>query len=130
MNESSDNNYLKGLDGLRFIGSFIVLFHHIESRKTLLELPSLRNTFASTGFGNSSMTLFFVLSGFLITYLLLNEKNKTKNISIKNFYIRRIFRIWPVYYILLLLGVSIFTYVKIFQLPNTLSSIKDNYYAV
>ncbi|WHF51445.1 acyltransferase [Chryseobacterium gotjawalense] len=43
--------------------------------------------------------MFFVLSGFLITYLLLKEYQKTKTIKIKDFYIRRILRIWPLYYL-------------------------------
>ena len=47
------------------------------------------------------VTIFFVLSGFLITYLLLIESKKAK-IDIKKFYIRRILRIWPIYYLYLL----------------------------
>lgn len=47
------------------------------------------------GFG---VTLFFVISGFLITYLLLLEKDEG-NVNIKNFYMRRILRIWPIYYL-------------------------------
>jgi len=43
------------------------------------------------------VTVFFVISGFLITYLLLTEESQTGSISIKAFYIRRIFRIIPVY---------------------------------
>ncbi|MEJ0054763.1 MAG: acyltransferase family protein [Bacteroidota bacterium] len=45
---------------------------------------------------------FFSLSGFLITYLLL-EENKESGIDIKNFYTRRILRIWPLYYLYLVL---------------------------
>ena len=59
------------------------------------------------------MSIFFALSGFLITYLLLDEKRR-QEINIKNFYIRRMLRIWPLYYIYLIL--SIVTIV-IFDLP-------------
>ena len=48
------------------------------------------------------MNFFFVLSGFLITYLLLKEKNETGAFSIPKFYVRRIFRIWPLYFTIVL----------------------------
>lgn len=48
--------------------------------------------------GDLGVSFFFVLSGFLITYLLLEEKEQTGKIDIKNFYLRRILRIWPVYF--------------------------------
>jgi peptidoglycan/LPS O-acetylase OafA/YrhL len=47
-----------------------------------------------------------MLSGFLITYLMVKEYDTTGAFSIKNFYIRRILRIWPVYYVVLLIGFS------------------------
>lgn len=43
--------------------------------------------------------MFFVISGFLITYLLLNEQEKSHDVSISKFYMRRILRIWPIYYV-------------------------------
>ena len=43
------------------------------------------------------MNLFFLLSGFLISYLLLVEKDSTGTVSYRNFYVRRILRIWPLY---------------------------------
>jgi peptidoglycan/LPS O-acetylase OafA/YrhL len=49
------------------------------------------------------VSFFFVLSGFLITYLIINEKGKTGKINILYFYIRRSLRIWPLYYLLVLL---------------------------
>ncbi len=52
--------------------------------------------------------IFFVLSGFLITYLMLKEKEDQGGFSLKNFYIRRVLRIWPVYYLVLLVGFVLF----------------------
>ena len=52
--------------------------------------------------GNFGVNVFFVISGFLITTLLIAEENKTGAISLKNFYLRRIFRIFPAYYFVLL----------------------------
>jgi len=48
--------------------------------------------------------IFFLISGFLITYLLLKEKGETGTISIKKFFGRRILRIWPLYYLLIALS--------------------------
>ena len=50
------------------------------------------------------VNFFFVLSGFLITYLLIHEKETHLKINIRYFYIRRILRIWPLYYAALLIG--------------------------
>lgn len=59
-------------------------------------------------YGNASLgvTLFFVLSGYLITYLLLREKIQTEKIATQKFYVRRMLRIWPLYYVVL--SISIF----------------------
>ncbi|MBI3235674.1 MAG: acyltransferase, partial [Bacteroidetes bacterium] len=48
--------------------------------------------------GKMGVNLFFVLSGFLISYLLFAEKKATDTISLKKFYIRRALRIWPLYF--------------------------------
>lgn len=56
--------------------------------------------------GHLGVNLFFVLSGFLITYLLFVEKNKNGKINISYFYMRRILRIWPIYF--LVLAISFF----------------------
>ena len=50
------------------------------------------------------MTIFFSLSGFLITTLLLQEKKANGKINFKKFYTRRILRIWPLYFLVVLLG--------------------------
>lgn len=59
---------------------------------------------SSEAFAGLGVTLFFVLSGYLITFLLLQEKNITGNISVRSFYIRRILRIWPAYYLVILIS--------------------------
>ncbi|MHB8260748.1 MAG: acyltransferase family protein [Bacteroidia bacterium] len=111
--------YFSGLNGLRAIAAIAVVFSH-----TTIELDQFGlNSFIFGKFSNGNpkstllagfgVSIFFALSGFLITYLLLEEK-KAKEINIKNFYIRRILRIWPLYYLYLLL--SILTSL-IFDLP-------------
>ncbi len=54
--------------------------------------------------GIIGVQFFFTLSGFLITYIILNEKNQTGTYSLKNFFVRRILRIWPLFY--LMVGIS------------------------
>jgi len=66
-----------------------------------------------------------VLSGFLITYLLLEEQ-KAGPIRIKHFYFRRILRIWPLYYLLVLLGFLVIPYLSFFQIPQYSSHMNDS----
>jgi len=65
-----------------------------------------------------AVTLFFVLSGFLITYLLLEEKTKTGTVSLKNFYLRRILRIWPLYYLIIIVTIVLSKFVPEIALPE------------
>jgi peptidoglycan/LPS O-acetylase OafA/YrhL len=58
--------------------------------------------------GNLGVNFFFVLSGFLITFLLVKEKEITGRIQVNKFYIRRILRIWPLFYLCVFLGFVIF----------------------
>jgi len=89
-----DRRYFTGLDGLRCLAIFGVLFHHTPR---LESFP----TFLSRGY--LGVDIFFTLSGFLIVTLLLREKARNGQISLKKFYIRKLIRILPVYYGLLLL---------------------------
>lgn len=98
--------YFKGLNTLRFIAAYLVLIHHAEQIRVkngfedIQWLSLFRN-------GDHAVTFFFVLSGFLITYLLLKENYKTKSISIKNFYMKRVLRIWPLYFLMVIIGTLI-----------------------
>ena len=66
------------------------------------------------------VSFFFVLSGFLITYLLIKEKQLTGKVHISSFYIRRTLRIWPLYYFCVLFGFIAFPVLKsaFGQVPN------------
>lgn len=98
------NVYFPGLNGLRFIAATLVIIHHIEQIKSIFGFPSGWNNPFVRSIGGVGVTLFFTLSGFLITYLLLKEKKATSSINIQHFYIRRILRIWPLYYLILILA--------------------------
>ena len=76
------SKHVPELDGLRGIAIISVLVHH---QLTPFSLPG----------GFLGVDLFFVLSGFLITSLLLSEFRKTATISLRNFYMRRLLRLGP-----------------------------------
>ena len=94
------------LNGLRAISVTLVIFHHLglihhifDGLSGIIWLRPFTDFLQDGQFG---VNVFFVISGFLITSLLLNEEAKTKTISLKNFYIRRTLRIFPAYYFLLI----------------------------
>jgi peptidoglycan/LPS O-acetylase OafA/YrhL len=88
------------LDGLRGIAALMVIFYHyfidLEIKNSTIEIIKKISTIGQTG-----VTLFFVLSGFLITRILINEKNSKS--YFKSFYLRRTLRIFPLYYFFLVL---------------------------
>ncbi len=115
--KSSKSNYFENLDGLRFFCFLFVFFFH--SFHT--EIPEIKNSplyhfLKVTIFGNGflGVNFFFVLSGFLITYLLIKEKRETSHILIGKFWMRRILRIWPLYFACVFYGFVIFPYTKTF----------------
>jgi peptidoglycan/LPS O-acetylase OafA/YrhL len=111
--------YFPNLNGLRFIAALMVIFHHVESRKFTFGLPSLwgkSNTILLLG--KMGVVLFFVLSGFLITYLLLFEESTQKNINIKYFYMRRVLRIWPLYFLVIFLAFASIPYFNALAIPG------------
>ncbi len=85
---------IPSLDGLRAISITLVVLSHLVKWKHI----SLAR--AQT-YGELGVHIFFVLSGFLITNLLLNEYDRTSTISLRDFYIRRAFRIFPAAFVFL-----------------------------
>src|SRR6478735_4462608 len=91
--------HLKGLNGIRAIAALAVVFSHLGLSQLDFGIPT-KNSIDLAGYG---VSIFFSLSGFLITYLLLIEKERFGDIQIRQFYVRRILRIWPLYYFYLLI---------------------------
>jgi peptidoglycan/LPS O-acetylase OafA/YrhL len=90
---------IPSLDGLRGIAILLVLIGHLSyglSEQGIV-LPFIYMFRMST----TGVSVFFVLSGFLITKLLIDEKERTGAISFWRFYVRRVFRIFPAYYLFL-----------------------------
>jgi peptidoglycan/LPS O-acetylase OafA/YrhL len=87
---------IPSLDGLRAISVLMVLSNHM-SGELLPIIPFVPNWLYAS-WGTCGVQAFFVISGFLITHLLLKEWNATGTISLKRFYLRRAFRIFPPLY--------------------------------
>ncbi|MBC6446850.1 acyltransferase family protein [Actinokineospora xionganensis] len=81
--------HFAALDGLRAIAAVMVVFSHFGGTKW----------HAMSGW--LGVHMFFVISGYLITTLALREEGRKGRVSLRNFYIRRAFRIMPVYYVVL-----------------------------
>jgi peptidoglycan/LPS O-acetylase OafA/YrhL len=94
--------YFPSLNGIRALAAILVCVGHIDEWSYRFGLESTE--YYKKQMGAYAVVMFFVLSGFLITYLLLKEKEKYGTISYTKFYTRRILRIWPVYYIVLFIG--------------------------
>lgn len=83
--------YIPSLDGIRAVSFLLVFAAHC----------GLENTVP----GGLGVTVFFFLSGYLITTLLRTEADQTGRINIRDFYIRRVLRIFPPFYLTILFGV-------------------------
>ena len=103
--------YFSGLNGLRAIAAVAVVVSHITL--ALDEFGLNPHIFGNLKdgkpiglfLGGYGVSIFFTLSGFLITYLLQAEK-ALHQVDIKKFYVRRILRIWPLYYAYLIFAVA------------------------
>ena len=95
--EYRNNTYFDQLDGLRACSILLVFLQHVDGRN-----PPQDQLF-SWLLGFLGVSVFFVLSGFLITTLALREEESKGALSVGNFYLRRTFRIFPLYFFVLLL---------------------------
>jgi len=91
--ETAERFYLPELDVLRFFAFFAVFVCHVQPFG--VTRGALGPMFTSGAFG---VDLFFSLSGYLLTSLLLRERDQTGDIDPRAFYVRRSLRIWPLYY--------------------------------
>jgi peptidoglycan/LPS O-acetylase OafA/YrhL len=145
--------YFPGLNALRFFAAIAVVVTHVELMKKYLGFTNLwsdiwdiRYGIRSTAFeaiqlgqlkwyhplvfelGPLGVNFFFVLSGFLITYLLFEEKKKTKTVRISHFYVRRILRIWPLYYFVLILGFFVLPQFDLFHVPGQSAALSNHFW--
>ena len=92
--------YMPQLDALRALAVLAVMVHHF--------LPVDRyipTDYITLGF--LAVRLFFVLSGFLITGILLNYRSDERGNALRRFYLRRVLRIFPIYYLTLFIALAL-----------------------
>src|SRR5690349_3417986 len=103
VNQTQESLFVGGripsLDGLRALSIGMVLLAHLCGSRYFVSLVAMRRDL-----GNVGVRVFFVISGFLITTLLFDEFAKTQRISLKMFYLRRAFRIFPCAYTYILVA--------------------------
>src|SRR5437879_7190652 len=97
--QSKTSERIPEIDGLRAIACLMVFFHHCSAHLAWWMVPAANR-------GWSGVDLFFVLSGFLVTRILVESKGTNRYFL--NFYARRILRIWPVYFLLLFFAFGVF----------------------
>lgn len=100
--------YFEGLDLLRCIAAFVLMFYHIALHYDMH--PILKMFVHNMVIG---VDFFFIISGFLIVFFLIEEKKQTSAISIKHFYTKRVLRIFPLYYFIIFLATILY------QVPHT-----------
>lgn len=123
---------LMSLNGLRAVSIILVIFSHFYSYENNISDLYL----GKLALGKFGVTIFFVLSGFLITSLLLKERFNNKIIKLKQFYIRRAFRILPLIFLYLFilsglnllfkLGISKYSFINSILLIRNLPFLITN----
>lgn len=113
---------IPSLDGLRAISIACVLLAHLSGTRFFFSSPVFEL------YGNFGVRVFFVISGYLITSLLVNEREKSGTISLRQFYIRRVYRIFPAAYVFMM--VAILARWKSLSWPNMVAAVTytSNYY--
>jgi peptidoglycan/LPS O-acetylase OafA/YrhL len=91
---------IPSLDGLRAISILFVVLSHMSKSG---HAPRIFYQFAATG-----VSIFFVISGYLITSILLREREKTEAINLREFYIRRAYRIFPAAFVFMAVAIVVF----------------------
>jgi peptidoglycan/LPS O-acetylase OafA/YrhL len=119
--------WFPGLNGLRFFAAMAVACSHVELMKQYHGLPNSYDKPAVYELGRLSVTLFFVLSGYLITYLLLVEKQRAGGIALRQFYTRRVLRIWPLYFLIVLASFLLLPRIGAMQVPTLTAAIGEHF---
>ena len=120
--------YFPSLNGVRFLAALLVVIDHSEQFKGHFGFKSMWSEEVSGHLGAVGVTVFFALSGFLITYLLLIERSTSGTIDVGHFYIRRVLRIWPIYYLLVLLGFFVLPHVDLMAIPNYAEPVAQGFF--
>jgi peptidoglycan/LPS O-acetylase OafA/YrhL len=90
-------NSIKGFDGMRAAAVSAVILTHMHVHRALIDKEILPEGIVRSISGSAGVQGFFILSGFLITHLLIAALRSSGQVSLRNFYLRRSLRILPVY---------------------------------
>jgi peptidoglycan/LPS O-acetylase OafA/YrhL len=120
--------YLPGLNALRFFAALCVVVTHLELIKMAMGYPHAWNHPVVFNLGGLGVYFFFVLSGYLITYLLLIEKQNSGKVSVPHFYARRVLRIWPLYFLLLVAGFAVLPHFSSLHISYLQESFEAHYW--
>jgi peptidoglycan/LPS O-acetylase OafA/YrhL len=113
---------LPGLNGLRAIAASVVLIVHVYQLAGISGDSRAYHLYEICDhLGKEMVNLFFVISGYIITYILLKEKKITDTINLKNFYIKRILRIWPLYFAIIIAVVLLVSLTHVYDMFGPLS---------
>ncbi len=93
---ASASRRIPSLDGLRAVSIVLVIVSHLLGTRGFPWGPRALGTVGD--FGYLGVKVFFVISGYLITRLLIAEHARTGRISLRDFYVRRVWRIFPAFY--------------------------------
>lgn len=115
-------NRLPNITALQFILAFFVMIFHIPQFCQNRGFPFFADL-SIFDKGEEAVCMFFSLSGFLIIRQLYIEKSETNSINLKQFFLRRAFRIWPLYYLILTFGLIYYRFI----LPYFGFNYQDNY---
>lgn len=100
---SKPSSRIRGLDGLRAFSISLVLIAHLLGTQHFHPPEVISRVLGLFFLGPLGVRIFFVISGFLITSLLMEEERRTGTVSLRRFYFRRTLRIFPPYYLYILI---------------------------
>jgi peptidoglycan/LPS O-acetylase OafA/YrhL len=103
--------YKPELDALRFLAFMMVFLGHTPS------IQGIPGAWIAQRAGGYGVCIFFILSAYLIAELLIRESENTGTVHIRAFFVRRVLRIWPLYFLVLFLGFTLGEVVKSEHIP-------------
>ena len=128
---NTSKKYFENLDALRFFAFFTVFISHaiISNSIDISSLSLFIKIKSFTEIGFLGLDFFFVLSSFLITWTIFEEYQNSKSFNFKNFFVRRTLRIWPLYFLIVLLGFLTYFFSNVY-FNQTISVIPNIIYFV
>ena len=112
-NDKAAHPIFPNLNGLRFAGALAIILYHCytlnrEIWGSFYTEYWFQKAWIVVNKGHFGVSMFFIMSGFLITYLLLHENSKNRRVHLVNYLFRRFLRVWPLYFLIVLFGFFFF----------------------